>query len=405
MYQGQIDTDDLIILERYAEAHTPLIDIPEDCLSLFPKHLYNHETDNRIYAVFNEIEGISLYETRFKSWEPDLIDLICKLVASLTELYKSRISLSEISLKDIFMTADGNLVFLIFPRENEPEAEPDEIISDIVKNIFYHKVDPNLTRNLEDPLLSFALSEEFRKMIRSFIDGDIRTEAFLSELKRLASLSPDWDIYAKTDVGQERDHNEDACGWMSGFLDTYTDSHVYTALAVADGMGGHQKGEVASRYTLYEWMKHISEGFLVRADKDFSNLTLQSFLEQTFEETTRKFLAHEDFKDIPAKMRPGATLVGAVVVDRLAFVGNSGDSRAYLIYDDTIERITTDHSFIQILIDRGDITEEEAFTHDQSNVITSFIGIEPKQFKRDVYIRYLKKGRRFFSVLTDFPGC
>ena len=111
------------------------------------------------------------------------------------------------------------------------------------------------------------------------------------------------------------------------------------------------------------------------------------------EETERAFVELPEIRAISSRNKPGATLVGALVVDRIAFVANCGDSRCYLVSKDSIERVTADHSYVGMLLEQGEITEEEAFDHEQSNLITSFIGIEPKAFKKDVYIRRIFPGQ------------
>ena len=102
--------------------------------------------------------------------------------------------------------------------------------------------------------------------------------------------------------------------------------------------------------------------------------------------------------------KPGATLVAAILHKRLLFVGHCGDSRAYLLDKTGLSRLTRDHSLVQLYVDQGQLSEEEAFGHSHSNVITSFMGIDRKSFKRDISAFYIGEGARLLLCsdgLTD----
>jgi len=391
VYAAQTDMDSLVILESYPAGETEIDTIPEACQPYFPENFNQFRSKDRLYASFDKQDGRLLARCRLPAWEPDLAGLAYRLCSALAAMNANEIDISGIGMADIFL-ADKNVFFYIFPQRAMPVTQPDEVIAAIIKNLFEFQVEPGLTRNLEKPLLALALSAEFQKNIQAFINGAIQTQTFLEQLEAFVPAEqPHWDIDAQTDVGQIRTHNEDACGWFGGFMSTYQNVHSYIALAVADGMGGHQKGEVASHFAIHRWFHWVNAELLMQPDDNFSNPKLKAFMESSFDDTARDFSDFEGFGQIPAKQRPGTTLVAALLIGRLAFIGNAGDSRAYLIDEDKIERVTSDHSLIQTYLDSGAITEQEAFTHEQSNVITSFIGIGPKQFKRSVYVCNLPK--------------
>lgn len=165
--------------------------------------------------------------------------------------------------------------------------------------------------------------------------------------------------YARTDVGRRREHNEDAV--LREPLDAI-DGYL---LAVADGMGGHRAGDVASRAATVELTEVASHALAEgRTDR-------RAILADGFEAANREIrrLADED----QGYSGMGTTLVAAIVRDGEAIVGNVGDSRAYLV-GDGIERITVDHSLVRELVDDGTITEADARTHPQRNVITQSVG-------------------------------
>lgn len=171
---------------------------------------------------------------------------------------------------------------------------------------------------------------------------------------------------ARTDTGRQRDYNEDSAlvaPTSSGRL-----------LAVADGMGGHNAGDVASETALAAFVDDLGETL---ADADPAT-ALERSAEAADERVREK--AAED----PDREGMGTTLVAALVCDESATVVNVGDSRAYSVADDAIEQVTVDHSLVQELVDSGEITEAEAETHPQRNVVSQALGaaetIDPDSF-------------------------
>jgi len=162
-------------------------------------------------------------------------------------------------------------------------------------------------------------------------------------------------ICYKTDIGK-RENNEDSL-----LVKKIGEFHV---LAVADGLGGHAAGEVASRVALIEIEEYLR--------KNLSRENLKEAVREAILKANREIcmLSREN----PEYRGMGTTLVLAIVFGNRALIANVGDSRAYLI-GDGIRRITKDHSLVQELVDRKIITEEEAFNHPQKNVVTNALGI------------------------------
>ena len=173
-------------------------------------------------------------------------------------------------------------------------------------------------------------------------------------------------ITSLTDRGK-RANNEDSLA-VKGFGDIYL-------LAVADGLGGHSAGEIASGLAVIELEEWVKKGFS-EGIADFRML-----LQQAFEKANRKIysLAREN----PDYSKMGTTLVAALIEEERCVIANVGDSRAYLIGEE-IKQQTKDHSFVQELVDRGIITEEEALDHSEKNVITRAMGTSP-DIKPDLY--------------------
>ena len=171
-----------------------------------------------------------------------------------------------------------------------------------------------------------------------------------------------------TDVGQVRTVDEDSILAADLSFGVNSESSKFLLLAVADGMGGHAKGEEASKIALNAIASAVIPDLL-------NNTSFTKILEKGI------LNANQDILDYTAKNPEasgmGTTSVCAVVKDNQIHLANVGDSRAYRVSDDEICRVTKDHSYVQALIDEGDITEEQAREHPRKNEITRAVGIMP----------------------------
>ena len=169
-----------------------------------------------------------------------------------------------------------------------------------------------------------------------------------------------------TDVGQVRTVDEDSILAAKLSFGVNSKSNNFHLLVVADGMGGHAKGEEASKIALSAISRSVISELV--NDTPFTKL-----LEQGIQNANQDILDHTARH--PESSGMGTTSVCAIVEGNAVHLANVGDSRAYVISDDEIRRVTKDHSFVQSLVDRGEITEVESREHPQKNVITKAIGI------------------------------
>lgn len=167
----------------------------------------------------------------------------------------------------------------------------------------------------------------------------------------------------KTDIGKKREENQDAV--LSDFIDENVSISV-----VCDGMGGAKSGGVASEVAVTNIFNRIMSGF--RADAD-SNSIRNLMLSAVHAANTIVF---EKSKEDIDKNGMGTTCVAALVYNKHCYVVSVGDSRAYLLNDEGISQITTDHTYVQALYEQGVITKEEQKNHKLKNVITRALGVE-----------------------------
>ena len=160
------------------------------------------------------------------------------------------------------------------------------------------------------------------------------------------------DYAAKTDTGKKRRRNEDAFVLAPPLF------------AVADGMGGAQAGEIASKLAA-----------AALEDTDPGRLTGPERVASLIQEANRR--VHERSSVDPATSGMGTTMTVALVEDDGVVIGHVGDSRAYLVRGHEIEQITEDHSLVNELLKSGKLSAEEAETHPQRSVITRAVGTDP----------------------------
>ena len=167
-------------------------------------------------------------------------------------------------------------------------------------------------------------------------------------------------VCGKTDVGLRRHENQDTFAVEQG--------EKLLIAVVCDGMGGAEGGQIASSLAVETFMQEIRA--LLRADMTAGQLReLASFCV-----AKANTAVYQRALQDPAYQGMGTTLVSAVAGERDAVICNIGDSRAYLIHNGEMTRITHDHSVVQTLVENGDITAEEARTHPNRNLITRALG-------------------------------
>lgn len=167
--------------------------------------------------------------------------------------------------------------------------------------------------------------------------------------------------YAMTNIGAKRNTNQDYA-----YFSVEQIGNLPNVLIVADGMGGHKAGEVASEQAVNAVLQSIKEN--EKKDKI-------SIIEEAIDVANVKVLEmatkDEKFKGM------GTTIVVATLENNNLYVANVGDSRLYLIGDD-IRQITRDHSLVQEMVSIGELDKESAKTHSRKNVITRAVGVERK---------------------------
>lgn len=164
-------------------------------------------------------------------------------------------------------------------------------------------------------------------------------------------------IHGLTDEGLVRKHNEDTIFW---------DSEI-GLVTLADGMGGHNAGEVASDIAV----SSITQSLSVHSQNNTISLDV---INKTIVDANNKINLHA--KNHPECSGMGTTIVTALFQEQSVFLASVGDSRIYRFRQGELKQLTTDHSLIQEMIDNGYMSEEEALASANRNLITRALGID-----------------------------
>ena len=197
------------------------------------------------------------------------------------------------------------------------------------------------------------------------------------------------------DVGKRRENNEDALLAFSGSLALDSQNQVFGFYAVADGMGGHRNGEVASENAVRALGDHVMAELynpFFGPNPKPPEKSLREIMEAGFQE------AHQQVQ----RSAPGGgcTLTAAMVFGNQLVIAHLGDSRAYAVYKDgRTQTLTQDHTLVNRLVEMGEITDQEASVHPQKSVLIRALG-QGRQAEADIFIGTMPQ-QGYLLLCTD----
>ena len=167
-----------------------------------------------------------------------------------------------------------------------------------------------------------------------------------------------------TDTGRVREHNEDSVTILKNLNGEYL-------AVVADGMGGHRKGEVASALTVAHLGKRFTESASIGTISDAVN-----WLSDNINEINSEILDYGEKNENSKGL--GTTVVAAIITKEFLIFANLGDSSGYVVKNKKLHRVTKPHTLVNLLVDAGDLTEEQAKNHPKKNVLMKALGAAEK---------------------------
>lgn len=183
-------------------------------------------------------------------------------------------------------------------------------------------------------------------------------------------FSPGFHIGKKTDIGRQREQNQDAAYVMEAYVESNQGLEPFGLFIVADGMGGYKKGDIASNIAAKtaadHILKHIYLPYLLESNHTAQQAPVNEVLVSAVLAANAAVLKYAP--------EGGTTLTIALLMGKYAYLAHVGDSRAYLYHNNQLKQITQDHSLVARLVELGQTTPEEALTHPQRNVLYRAIG-------------------------------
>jgi serine/threonine protein phosphatase PrpC len=358
--------------------------------------------NGRVYLVYADEELKPLRRGSYKMSEPEAIAAAVQVCQAISFVHRRALRLNDICPESISIAKDGRLKLTgldYVSNDNELQGEP--IFNDgyTAPEIYRSKrVDKRADIFSAGAILYTWLtgaripSESWREEAGpvQFYPPHVVTPRLEKAIRRAIAFSPAdrWATIddfkaelialggairlraaAMTDVGRVREHNEDSVLAVEYVRESLVDPAQCHLYVVADGMGGAEAGEVASAIAV-ETIRSYIESRLETASRDAANGA--DMLTAALEEANSKII--EYVASHPESRGMGSTGVCALVTPADAAVAWVGDSRGYLMEGAALRQVTKDHSLVQRLVEIGQITAEEAHTHEHKNVITRSLG-------------------------------
>ena len=239
------------------------------------------------------------------------------------------------------------------------------------------------------PSCGAGVSEE-REITAKFDSEELR-KAWEERANKARGISVVAMLGAKTDLGRVRENNEDKFEFFQP-EDEDTLATKGSFYAVADGMGGHNAGQIASELALKTAIKAYYADSSPIVEE-----SLRAALQQA------NALIYEASRAITERSGMGTTMTALVIRGEEAFIAQVGDSRGYRLRDGKIRQITEDHSWVAEQVRRGALTEDEALLSPFRNVITRSLGNSPN-VEVDVFTEEIKVGDEFLLCSDGLSG-
>jgi len=346
--------------ERWRINFQPYYDFHE--MGLFHPNLAHpyelFEDSQRLFSLYQAIDTGFLVETSSPLPTNELLRLAIGGCDLFEYLHTNGIGLASLGKEQIISCAD-HFIFL----DPDIGAIYDDGTPDSHR-LFHMEQFGRICREFT-PAEGSELREIFELACESHFKDPAALKARLMEVEGTIASPPEGvAVAAMSDVGLARTLNEDSWGW-----ERYNDD--ITLYTVADGMGGHDSGEIASDMAVKTILSGVRSRLGITSNP--TEETLENILDQAFQE------ANNTVKDYSEQRRSdmGTTLVSILVYqNKTAYVANVGDSRAYVLKAGELSQISLDHSLVANLVAMGKISKSAARNHPHSNILVRTVGKE-----------------------------
>lgn len=313
------------------------------------------------------------------------------LFSGVIQLFEAGYQLGPIQPSDIYLQSDGSIAIGAAPfltMLTTPELDIVRQTADVLATFVEI---PRITRRFDiadadvNPLLTI-LGDIRSDLLTTLAACAQAVETALQPFESRRSLLQTHT--AKSDVGRRRSGNEDSI--LTTSTSWYRDHNDYQVglYIVADGMGGHAAGELASATAVQAIYEHIFAANMTLISNPLYASDVAGVvqcIDDAIQHANTQIIA--EAKRLGNDM--GTTLTMALVLGDVAYIANVGDSRTYLCRDDQLRRITNDHSLVMKLVELEHIAEDEIYTHPQRNGVLRSLGVSALA-EVDIYVERLR---------------
>jgi len=197
-----------------------------------------------------------------------------------------------------------------------------------------------------------------------------------------------------SDNGKHRLSNEDSLVNLEFFIEEGLGITFCSLHAVADGVGGSEGGDVASSLALRQLARRLIQSLLIPILPKGAPIPDHTYITQLLKQAVQSANNEIYLENEATSKHMGTTLAAVLIVEKTAFIASVGDSRVYLLDDEVLNQLTTDHSLVAEMVARGEITQEEAYAHPKRNVITRCLGMQ-----QEIEVQMLTQELKFGNSL------
>lgn len=335
--------------------------------------------------------------------ELDALHVGLGLARLLRSLHAEGFALGEIAPADVELTAAGTPRLRATPNLRraalqEGAASDLKALAGLIEAL---TATPRTTQRLaEEQAAELAEQPGIPGILRALRTGEVADVAALTErleellAERTSPLPLRVRVGATSHVGVIREIDEDSLLTLSLQMDQNGQGRSWGLYIVADGMGGHSAGEIASGLAIRGAAESVMRAYLTP--------TLE--MDAVYEEARLKDVVHKAIvqaneyvlREAQARSNDmGTTITMAVVAGDRAVIGNVGDSRTYIYRDGALRRVSKDHSLVMRLVELGQITDDEVYTHPQRNAVLRSLG-DKAEIEIDIFTERLRPGDALF---------
>lgn len=313
------------------------------------------------------------------------------LFSGVVQLHEAGYQLGAVQSSDIYLQSDGSVAIGAAPFLTMLTSTEHEIVRQTADILASFVEIPRITRRFDiadadvNPLLTI-LGDIRSDLLTTLAAAAQAVETALQPFESRRSLIQT--AAAKSDVGRRRSGNEDSI--LTTSTSWYRDHNDYQVglYIVADGMGGHAAGELASATAVQAVFEHIfAANMTLVSNPLFASdvAAVVQCIDDAIQHANTQIIA--EAKRLGNDM--GTTLTMALVLGDVAYIANVGDSRTYLCRDDQLRRVTNDHSLVMKLVELEHIAEDEIYTHPQRNGVLRSLGVAALA-EVDIYVERLR---------------